>query len=202
MNNKLRQLIQLLPLALMGIMALTRFHHFGSAFSLPDASLAVFFFSGLGVSGLWFFALLLLEAGVIDYLAIAKFSVSDFCISPAYVCLIPTYSAMWFAGRYCKTFTALDFADSIKTFGLTGIATLAAFVISNGSFYLFSGSFGELSWDNYFQQSTQYLPSYLSATLIYIVIGLAINKLMKLTHTIAVIKSGSDLRISKENVQK
>jgi hypothetical protein len=189
MNNKFWQHIQFLPLALVGIMALTRFNHFGSAFSLPDASLAVFFFAGLGFSRLWLFALLLLEVGMIDYLAITQFSVSDFCISPAYVCLIPTYFVMWFSGFYCKSFKNLQIIDSIKFFGLAAIATITAFIISNGSFYLFSGSFGELSWDKYFHQLSQYLPSYLSATLIFIVVGLAIVNLIKAAQTITVAES-------------
>lgn len=180
---------QILPLALMGIMALTRFDHFGSALSLPDASLAVFFFAGLGFSSLWFLALLLFEAGIIDYLAITQFSVSDFCISPAYLCLIPTYAAMWCAGRYSKAFISLSFVASFKTFGLATIATTMAFVISNGSFYVFSGQFGELSWRQYLAQSAQYLPSYLSAALIYIVIGLAVVKLWKAMQAMAPVES-------------
>ncbi len=189
MNNKFWQHIQFLPLALVAIMALTRFHHFGSAFSLPDATLAVFFLAGMAFSGFWFFALLLLEAGMIDYLAITQFSVSDFCISPAYVCLIPTYAAMWFAGRYCSTFKALRFADSFKTFGLATIATTVAFVVSNGSFYVLSDRFGQLSWTQYLTQSAQYYPLYICAALIYIVIGLAIVKLWKAMHLVTTVES-------------
>lgn len=188
MNIKPWQRIEFFPLAVMGLMALTRLYHFGSAFSLPDASIAVFFLAGMGFSSLWFFGLLLLEVVVIDYLAITRFSVSDFCISPAYICLIPTYAVMWFAGRYCKAHKSLGFVDSLKTFGLAVIATTGAFVISSGSFYVFSGRFGQLSWNQYLNQTTQYYPPYLSAALIYIVIGLAIVKLWK-ANEIAVAES-------------
>lgn len=179
MNIKPWQRIEFFPFAVMGLMALTRLYHFGSAFSLPDASIAVFFLAGMGFSSLWFFALLLLEVVVIDYLAITQFSVSDFCISPAYICLIPTYAVMWFAGRYCKAFESLGFVDSLKTFGLAVAAATGAFVISSGSFYVFSGRFAQLSWNQYLGQTIQYYPPYLSAALIYIVIGLAIIKLWK-----------------------
>lgn len=189
MNIKPLQHIRLLPIALMGVMALTRFDHFGSALSLPDASLAVFFLAGMGFSSLWLFALLLIEAGMIDYLAITQFSVSDFCISPAYVCLIPTYAAMWFTGRYCTIFKALRFSDSFKTFGLATIATTVAFVVSNGSFYVLSDRFGQLSWTQYLAQSARYYPLYLSAALIYIVIGLAIVKLWNATHQMTTVES-------------
>jgi hypothetical protein len=75
---------------LVALMALTRVHHFGDAFSLPDASLAVFFLAGMSVSSFSFLGFLLLEAGVIDYVAITQFNVNDFCVSAAYVFLIPT----------------------------------------------------------------------------------------------------------------
>jgi hypothetical protein len=189
MNTTIGQYLKLAPITLLTVMALTRFGHFGSAFSLPDASLAVFFLAGLYFNKPKFFMLLLVEAGLIDYLAITQFSVSDFCISPAYVCLLPTYAVMWFAGRYCKPFIALGFGDSSKTFGWAATATIAAFIISNGSFYLFSGSFGELSWDKYWLQTAHYLPSYLSATLVYIVIGLAVVKLMKAARALAPVES-------------
>ena len=54
--------------ALATLMAATRFNHFGSAVSLPDASLAVFFLGGLYLSrsargSMMIFAALILEAG-------------------------------------------------------------------------------------------------------------------------------------------
>lgn len=163
----------------MCLMALTRFHHFGSAISLPDASLAVFFFAGMGVSGIGFFMLLLVEAGLIDFLATTQYGVSDFCLTPAYVCLILAYVAIWFSGRYANLLNVLKLADAVKAFGLGIIGTIVAFIISNGSFYLFSGSFGVGSWANYFKQSSYYFPAYLSANLLYIAIGLTVMTLVK-----------------------
>ncbi|MDP3839272.1 MAG: hypothetical protein Q8Q54_10150, partial [Methylococcales bacterium] len=99
MNTKQWLSAQTLTLPLIALMALTRFHHFGDAFSLPDASLAVFFLAGLVFARRWWLlGFLLLEAAVIDYVAITHFNVSAFCVSAAYVFLIPTYAVMWFAG--------------------------------------------------------------------------------------------------------
>jgi hypothetical protein len=169
-----------LPLIFMAVMALTRFDHFGSAFSLPDASLAVFFLAGMSYGGLWFFALLLLEAGMIDFLAITQFSVSDYCISPAYVFLIPTYAVMWFAGRYSKAFGSFHLADSLKTLGLAAVAASAAFALSNGSFYLLSDRIEAGSWAHFAGQFAHYYPPYLASTLCYALAGLLIVKLFKL----------------------
>jgi hypothetical protein len=168
--------ISVIPLT--AIMALTRVHHFGDAFSLPDASLAVFFLAGMGIGSFWFLGFLLLEAGIVDYVAITQFSVNDFCISAAYVFLIPTYAVMWFAGRYCSKFKTMNASELLKSMGLAALATSTAFAISNGSFYLLSGRFTDLSWDQYFSGIAQYYPSYASVALIYALVGLAVVKIV------------------------
>ena len=82
-----------IALLLAAVMAATRFHHFGSAISLPDASLAIFFLAGFYLRSPLLFAGFLAEAALVDYLAITYGGVSDWCISPAYVFLIPTYAS-------------------------------------------------------------------------------------------------------------
>jgi hypothetical protein len=149
---------------LIAAMALTRFHHFGSALSLPDASLAVFFFAGFYPRRALFF-MLFAEAILIDYLEITH-GTSSFCISPAYVFLLPAYGVMWGAGRWTAPLGCN--AHALLVSGLTlSAATSAAFLISNGSFYAFSGRFAELSWSGYADGIQQYYPSYLTFTLIY-----------------------------------
>jgi hypothetical protein len=46
MNIKRYLQADYLPIPLIAVMILTRFHHFGDVLHLPDASLAVFFFAG------------------------------------------------------------------------------------------------------------------------------------------------------------
>jgi hypothetical protein len=171
---------QYLTIPLFALMALTRFHHFGDAFSLPDASLAVFFLAGLGFARRWWlFGLLLAEAALIDYVAITHFNVSAFCISPAYLFLIPTYAVMWFAGSYCVKFKTLNASEISLSVGVMALGTTAAFLISNGSFYLLSGRYPDLSWLQYIDRVMQYYPPYTSAALCYGLLGLVIIKLVK-----------------------
>ena len=153
--------------ALMLLMAATRSDHFGSAFSFPDASLAVFFLAGLWLGGRYLFIALLLEAGLIDYVAITQFSVSDFCVSPAYVFLIPAYAAMWLAGHWCRKFSTWTIASLTQQFAALMLATSSAFLISNGSFYLLSGRYGNASWEEYIERFALYYPPYLTSTLVY-----------------------------------
>ncbi|MGR9100432.1 MAG: hypothetical protein ACU826_07675 [Gammaproteobacteria bacterium] len=154
-------------LALIALMAATRVHHFGSALSLPDASLAVFFLMGLLTGSLWLAAFLLLEAGLLDYLAVSQFGVSDWCISPAYVFLVPTYAAMWFGGRYCARFESLKADELALRFGVLLLAISVAFLISNGSFYLFSGRYESMAMTQYAEGVVPYFLPYATATLIY-----------------------------------
>jgi hypothetical protein len=165
--------------ALIMLMALTRVHHFGDAFSVPDASLAVFFLAGLCLRSRALLALLLIEAGGMDYVAIHQFAVSDWCISPAYVFLIPTYATLWIAGRYCASLPAFNISTLAKMLAIAAVATSAAFVISNLSFYLFSGRYSELALSDYSLSVMQYYLPYLSGAMLYTVLGLAIIKMLQ-----------------------
>ncbi len=156
-------------IGLLALMAATRFHHFGGPFSLPDASLAVFFLAGLWFGGRNLFVLLLVGAGLIDYLAISQFGVSDYCISVAYPFLVPSYFAMWLAGKLCAPYQIVKVTEMAKQLGLLIVATTTAFLISNGSFYLLSGRVTESTWSVYLEQFASYFPSYIFSTIAYVV---------------------------------
>lgn len=164
-----------LPIPLIALMVLTRFHHFGDALHLPDASLAVFFFAGFYRKKV-LFVFLAVMAALIDTIAIQN-GTSSWCVSPAYVFLITTYAVMWFAGRYCSAFKLLKMTELAIQFGLLILAASAAFAISNGSFYLFSGRYADLSWGQYFARVARYYLPYVGYTLGYAVAGLLIVKL-------------------------
>ncbi len=154
--------------ALALLMAATRMHHFGSALHLPDASLAVFLLAGFFIASPLLFAGLLLEAAALDYVAIAHLGVSDWCVTPAYWFLIPTYAVLWFAGRYY----ARIHQHSLRSLGIfSGISCAAisvAFIISNGAFYLFSGRYPDMGMAEYAARMAQYYPQYLSGGLLYL----------------------------------
>ena len=174
-------------LGLTVLIAATRFHHFGSVNFLPDASLAVFFLAGfyllnkpvsmpiaerqagivLFFSGLAIFSLLIIEAGLIDYVAINNGGVSDWCITPAYLFLIPTYAVMFFAGKWCAQYQLLSKAGMGRIAAGLLLATSIAFIISNGSFYLFSGRYAEMNGLEYGGRVSAYYLPYLAYTMLY-----------------------------------
>lgn len=159
--------------ALALLMAATRFSHFGTAVTLADASLAVFFMAGFYFSlvnrvALLAFVLLLVEAGAIDYYATAYQGVSDWCFSPAYWFLIPTYASLWLGGRWFATMQRNDWASLAKLAGVAWASTSIAFLISNASFYLVSGKFADMGAGEYAAAVAQYYPSYLGSCLMYV----------------------------------
>lgn len=153
--------------ALAMLMALTRSDHFGSAITLPDASLAVFYLAGIFTGGIASFTVLLAEAALLDYVAITHWQVSDYCISPAYIFLIPTYAIMFYTGRWGAKFITFSRHDLVRQFTYLLVAGSIAFFISNGSFYLLSGKFPELSAVQYMERVAKYYSAYISSTLMY-----------------------------------
>lgn len=161
-------------------MAATRYNHFGSAVSLPDASYAIFFLCGLYLArfaraSMVVFVALLLEAGLVDYYATSVQGISDWCMTPAYWFLIPTYASLWFAGHWFAT------RHSMEGKGLVGLALTAwaagsfAFLFSNTSFYVFSGRFNDMTAMEYAARVAQYYGSYVSVVLFYVACAVAIH---------------------------
>ena len=154
--------------ALAVLMAATRFHHFGSAFHLPDASLAVFFLGGLYLRRTVAFGAYIGLAALVDYVTIVHGGVSDWCVTPAYAFLLPTYACLWGAGVWCSRHDRYGWRGYARLAGALLVATVFAFVISNASFYGLSGYFGELSLAEYAARVAKYFPSYLVSALAYV----------------------------------
>lgn len=159
------------------LMVATRYHHFGSALYLPDASLAVFFLAGMYLANALALPLLLLLAGAIDYLAINAGNVSDWCVTPAYWFLAPTYASLWIAGRWYAARHRIAWSALAPLAGSLLVATSVAFLISNSSFYVLSGYFPKMSIGRYSSEVLRYFPAYVGQTCAYVaaVVGLHIG---------------------------
>ena len=159
------------------VMAATRFHHEGTAFVLPDASLAVFFLAGLLLRDSRVFLILLILAFLIDFVAITAMGVSGYCVSPAYVFMAPTYAVMWGAGRWLQLNAIGDSwqVHPLKLVGALALSTTVAFIISNASFYWFSGKVPAVDVAAYFTSLMNDFPMYLGASLVYALVGVGLN---------------------------
>lgn len=160
------------------LMVTTRFHHFGSATHLPDASLAVFLLGGFYLRRFALFGCYLAEAALIDYLAIALGGVSDWCVTPAYAFLVPTYASLWLGGVWYARRHRMEWRTLGPLFGVVAIAVSTAFLISNASFYALSGHFPEMSLTEYASRVVKYFPPYASSALAYIAFAAALHVLV------------------------
>jgi len=155
------------------LMAATRIHHFGIGTIAPDASTAVFFLAGLLLGSPWWLAALLLEAVLLDGVAIGFLNVANACVSSGYALLAPAYGALWFAGRALRPSQQLDLVTTGKFVCFTLAGTAAFFAISNVGYY-FGSEYAALGIAEYAARVSRYFGLYLAITLAYVGAGLAI----------------------------
>jgi len=156
----------LIAAAIAFLMLLTRGSHVLTSVSLPDASLALLLIGGLYLRKAVWFALLVILATAIDFGAAAIDSLQAFCLTDGYWGMLPSYAVMWFAGVWLSTQENSLYAVKYAFAGI--ISTLAAFVISTQTYYIFSGRFPDSGIIESMQHGWEYLPSYLGFTAIYL----------------------------------
>ena len=160
--------------ALAFFMLLTRGSHVLTHVALPDASLALLLIGGLYLrKTVWLVGFVML-ATAIDFSAAAIDSLQAYCLTIGYWGMLPTYAAMWLAGVWLgKQSNGLD---ALKFSLAAVVSTLAAFVISTQTYYLFSGRFPNHGLVETMQYGWNYLPSYLAYTAMYLVAFWALAK--------------------------
>ncbi len=161
--------------AFSALMVATRFHHFGDALHLPDASMALFFLGGLYLRRHWQFVAMLALAVAIDWAAVSLAGVSDFCITPAYAFLLPAYAVLWYGGRL---YSPRLRAGNRALWGAAAVGLLAAslsFVVSNGAFYWLGGRYAEPHFAEYVARLWQWGPLFVRTTMTYVVVALAVH---------------------------
>lgn len=126
---------------------------------LQDASWAVFFLAGFYLRHWLVFGVFMAVAVAIDYVAITKFGVSDFCVSRAYVAIIPGYAALFAAGRwFAGQYNGETLVSLAKLVGAVLLGFAVAQFITSGSFYFFSGKFMDTNWVEFGGRLVKYAP--------------------------------------------
>lgn len=152
------------------LMIITRGTHFSSFNELPSASIAVFFLAGMylrTIKSYWFFYLLSI---VIDLSSSYYRGSFGDCLTTAYPALAFSYGVMFAVGYYAKPNWIQQHivVNVIKLSIALFIASSIAFLISNGSYYVFSGHFAELSWSEYSARVNKYYVNSISNPIFYI----------------------------------
>lgn len=145
----------------------TRGPLFKELLPLPGMTLAAFFIAGIYLRTLWAPAVLFLFAAGSDQFAVSQ-GVSDWCITPAYGFLIPTYCTLWFGGRMFDRLSLASWREAGYFAAVLFLSVSLAFVISNGSFFLFSGRYDQMTLMEYLPSLVDYYPRYLATPFYYL----------------------------------
>ncbi len=164
-------------LALTVLMAATRIEHFGAGQIAPDASTAVFFLAGLLIGNpLWLLAFLA-EALLLDLTAINVVGVEAVCVTLGYGMMIPAYGGLWLAARPVRAHDRLDLFSAAKLVCACSAGVLGFFLFSNIGYYLGGGFESSMGLEEYARRVVRYFPQYLTGTLFYSAIGVALAAL-------------------------
>ena len=167
-----------LAAVLSAIMWLTRGNHFASPVHLPDASWAIFFLAGFYFRPRAMLPLFLAQAALVDCLATTQFGVSNYCVTPAYIFLLPAYSALWLAGRWFAAHYRLH-VRTLPYFAAAALAgTAVCELVSSGSFYFLGGRFADSSLGEFGSRLVQYFPADLGGAAFYLGCAAAIHFLI------------------------
>lgn len=165
------------PLLLLGTLALTRSGHFGSAASLPDATLGVLFLLGATVPSASGLAAALALSVLVDALVI-KSGGSSYCVTPAYAALLLAYAVMWLGGRAIRKSLPGHLAGRLALAVPAAAVTAAlSYAISSGSFYLWSGYFADLEAVRYVEAVRGYAVASVGWACAYVAAGFAVSAL-------------------------
>lgn len=159
--------------AMAALMIATRFHHFGTALHLPDASMALFFLGGLWLRRHLAFVVFMALAVGLDWISVSYAGVSNFCVTPAYAFLLPAYAVLWCAGRAWSARMSATPAALAGAFAVALAAASVSFAISNGSFYWLGGRYAHPNLSEYLARLWQWGPLFVRTTLAYVAVALA-----------------------------
>jgi len=159
------------------LMLATRTHHFSSFNHLPSASIAIFFLAGMylrNIKAFWFFYILTLTVDLASSYYRGQFG--D-CITTSYPALVLSYGVMFTVGYYTRpNWQQSDWhVNIIKVALALLVASSVAFFISNGSYYVLSGKFPELSWAEYGTRVDKYFFKSISNPIFYVTSAMVID---------------------------
>jgi hypothetical protein len=168
-----------LGLSLILAILVTRGSHFGNAALLPDATLAALFLGGILLQRAGWLAALLAAAFLADAWAVNFQGVSSFCVTPAYLGLIPTYAMTWGCGWLLHNQNNDAFLPA--RFVMFGFAAAAmGFVVSNAFWYVFSGYFGQMPISTFIVSVSKYAVSYIGYTMLYLGLAWTVERAVKI----------------------
>jgi len=163
------------------LMIMTRSHHFAAMHTLPGASWAVFFLAGIYLRSVSSLAGLLALAWLLDFSAyVWGDSSSNYCLTYAYVFLLPAYGSLWLAGRWFASRYEFSWRTLLPLFSSMTVGLILCELFSSGGFYFFSGRFAETTLTGFGERLIDYFPLYVESFLFYVVIAIGLHGVIKI----------------------
>ena len=183
----------LLATCLAILMIITRSNYFDWATVLPGASLAIFFLAGFYLRSYLSFAVFACLAYACDYWVLIVDV--EGCFTSAYGFIFAGYFLIWSCAKWAaERYDLARLHNGIKLFAVSLLSISGAFMISNGSFYAFSGNFSDLSLLDYSARVMRYYLTYLIDPMIYLTVAALIHiRVHKIVH----LSSSTDLEIEE-----
>ncbi len=157
------------------MMSATRGQHFSTFQHLPGASWAVFFLAGFYLRSVWSLPGFLALTWLLDYASFTWGGSSGFCLTRAYVFLLPAYGALWLSGRWYAGQYRFEWRSLMPLMLAVLVGSMVCGLFSSGGFYFFSGRFVDTSFAEFGGRLLKYYPSYLQSLAIYVAIAALVH---------------------------
>lgn len=156
--------------ALAALMVVTRSGHLGTAWSPPDASWAVLYLAGFYFAAEWRWALpaLLCTAIAVDFIVIRDFGVSSYCVTVAYVVMLPAYALLWLGGAWMRRAYRHELADLLRCMVSLGLAASLCFLLTDTCFYWLGGRIADPTLGGWWLRFTHWYPGFVGVPFVYV----------------------------------
>ncbi len=164
----------------------TRGQHFATLHSLPGATWAVFFLAGIYLRPLRILPAMLVFVWGLDFtphllggatLAEIVGGGQAFCLTPAYLFLLPAYTALWFAGRWYARRYRFEWRTLLPLTAAAFAGAAVCELFSSGGFYFFSGRFNDPTFAEFGARLVKYFPGDLQSLAFYVGIASTVHAL-------------------------
>jgi len=166
----------------------TRSHHIVTLSHLPDASWAVFFLTGVYLRSIKILPVMLVWAGILDFVSYALAGGSGFCLTPAYGFLVPAYTILWLTGRWYAHSYSFAWQSLLTLFLMVFTVATTCELLTSGGFYFFSGRFMDTTMMEFGSRFLKYYPGNLQSVTFYVDIAAIVHVMV----SFARLKSGNE----------
>ena len=131
---------------------------------------AVLYLAGFYFGREWRWALpaLLGTAMAVDFVVIRDFGVSSYCVTAAYVFMLPAYAALWLGGAWMRRAYRHEPADLARWAVSLGLTASLCFLLTNATFYWLGGRIAEPSLGGWWQTFTHWYPGFVGVSFVYV----------------------------------